>query len=52
MFLNDNFSSEKLLPTQGDENSKRSSYFLCLTHHGENCDISEGDNSEYGYDPG
>ena len=26
--------------------------FLCLTHHGENCDISEGDNSEYGYDPG
>ena len=23
-----------------------------LTYHGENCDISEGDNSEYGYDPG
>ena len=22
------------------------------TYHGENCDISEGDNSEYGYDPG
>ena len=52
MFLNDNFSSENYCQPREMGIQKVLEFFLCLTHHGENCDISEGDNSEYGYDPG
>ena len=44
---------QKIIANPGRWDFKKEfKFFLCLTHHGENCDISEGDNSEYGYDPG